>query len=539
MMIVKSKKMLKAFVLLSVVLGLAAFSALYFWDQTVKTKDETPPASAGQYGVSAGNPLAVSVGMKILEDGGSAVDAAVAVAYTLGVVQPYGSGIGGGGAMLIYPTDGKPPVFYDYQGVSPANGQVPEGYVAVPGFVLAMETINEDLGTFPMNQLIAPSIDYAKNGFVVDATLDKILHLSKSKLEIVQSSVFYNNGAQPGTGILLTQPELALTLSLIQKKGSNAFYRGELADKIVAAVPGLEASDLSSYKVSASAPVTAKYGKYDIFSAPPPFGGVTLIQILKMAEQLKVENLTTDAKDLYTMSRIISTAYSKRLKTIADPKFYEMDSQNMVSPPYIDLMVQDINKTLSFTSFDNEDTTHFVIIDKDGMMVSCTNSLSSWFGSGISTGGFFLNNHLKNFSQDPGNLNRLEGGKRPRTFMSPTIISLNGKPVLGIGTPGGNRIPAVLSQVLINMLINGEDPQVAIDEPRFYVRGSVFYYEKVLPGSLAQELKNNGISTIHDTSPLNFGAVNCLYLDPFTSKILGGADQRRGGAWAAKYLEKR
>ncbi len=486
------------------------------------------------YGVSAGSPLVVEVGMKVLEDGGNAVDAAIAVSYALGVVQPYGSGIGGGGAMLIYPKDGEPPVFYDYQGISPASGDMTSGYAAVPGFVLAMEQIHTDLGSVSMEKLIEPSIKYAEDGFRIDATLDKIIQLSKQKLLVSKSSVFYAHGALPGEGKLLKQPELAVTLRQIQTEGSSAFYKGKIAQNTVTSAKGLTLSDLSNYTVTQSKPVSAKYGKYDIISAPPPFGGVTLIQILMMADKLKIENLEIDAKSLYTMNRIINAAFYKRLKTVADPKFSAIDNAKLVSPEFINQMVLDLDKNLSYVSTDSEDTTHFVIIDKDGMMVSCTNSLSSWFGSGIYTGGFFLNNHLKNFSQDPGNLNSWEAGKRPRSYMSPTIIALDGLPILGIGTPGGNRIPTVLAQILINIFKNGEELQTAIDAPRFYVRGSVLIYESTLSDKLVADLKLNGISVVQDASPLNFGAVNCLYYDPSTGAILGGADQRRGGSWSAK-----
>ncbi len=486
------------------------------------------------YGVSAESPLAVAVGMKVLEDGGNAVDAAIAVAYALGVVQPYGSGIGGGGAMLIYPNDSEPPIFYDYQGISPASGEVTQGYVAIPGFVLAMEQIHHELGSVAIDKLIEPSIKFAEDGFRVNATLDKIIAYSKKKLLTSKSSVYYNYGALPGEGMLLKQPELALTLRQIQTEGSSAFYKGEIAQAIVASTKGLALSDLSEYTVTRSEPVTAKYGKYDIVSAPPPFGGVTLIQILMMADQLKIENLKTDAESLYTMNRIINTTYYKRLKTIGDPDFFVIDNAKLISPEFINQMVLGLNKNQSYISSDNEDTTHFVVIDKNGMMVSCTNSLSSLFGSGTYTGGFFLNNHLKNFSQTPGSINQLEAGKRPRSYMSPTIIALDGHPILGIGTPGGNRIPAFLTQILINILKNGQEPQAAIDAPRFYVRGDILFYEATLSDKLVADLKTNGITTIHDPSVLNFGAVNCLYYEGSTGIILGGADQRRGGSWSSK-----
>jgi len=520
-------------------LSLTIILALFIWSGINNTpapnNEAVPNTDKGiHYGVSAGSPLAVDVGMKVLEDGGNAVDAAIAVSYALGVVEPYGSGIGGGGAMLIYPNDEEPPIFYDYQGVSPSSGEVPQGYAAVPGFVLAMEQIHNDLGSVSMGKLMEPSIRFAEDGFRVDATLGKVISVSKEKLFSSKSSVYYNYGALPGEGMLLKQPELALTLRQIQAEGSSSFYKGEIADAIVASVKGLTLSDLSDYSVKRSEPVSAKYGNYEVVSAPPPFGGITLIQILMMSEKLEIENLETDADNLQTINHIINDVYYKRLKTIADPEFSVIDNDKLVSSEFIDQMILDLNENQSYISTDNEDTTHFVIIDKNGMMVSCTNSLSSLFGSGIYTGGFFLNNHLKNFSQSTGSLNRWEAGKRPRSYMSPTIIALDGHPILGVGTPGGNRIPAFLAQILINVLKNGEDPQAAIDAPRFYVRGNALVYESTLSENLLAKLKKNGISVIYDSSVLNFGAVNCLYYETSTGNIIGGADQRRGGSWSSK-----
>ena len=535
MKIISHRNSLVALALLSLTIILI----LFIWLGTNKThapNDGIFPITDNEhhYGVSAGSPLAVDVGMKVLENGGNAVDAAIAVSYALGVVQPYGSGIGGGGAMLIYPNDKEPPTFYDYQGVSPASGEVPQGYAAVPGFVLAMEQIHNDFGSVSMGKLIKPSIKLAEDGFRVDAAFGKIIAVSKQKLFNSKSSIYYNYGALPGEGMLLKQPELALTLRQIEAEGSFAFYKGEIAKTIVDSVKGLALSDLSDYTVKRSTPVSAKYGEYEVVSAPPPFGGITLIQILMMADKMKIRNLETDAGNLETINYIINAVYSKRLKTIADPQFSVIDNDKLVSSEFIDQMILDLKKNQSYISTDNEDTTHFVVIDKNGMMVSCTNSLSSLFGSGIYTGGFFLNNHLKNFSKDTKSLNRWEAGKRPRSYMSPTIIAFDGHPVLGIGTPGGNRIPTFLAQILINILKNGEDPQTAIDAPRFYIRGTSIIYEPTLSDKLLTNLKKNGISVTYDRSFLNFGAVNCLYYEPATGTIQGGADHRRGGSWSSK-----
>ena len=472
--------------------------------------------------------------MKILDNGGNAVDAAIAVSYALGVVQPYGSGIGGEGGMLVFPADGRDVVFYNYQGTAPLDGSIPRGYVAIPGFVLAMEKANTDYSTLPMNVLIEPSIQLAMKGFRIDSTLSKIISISKQKLSTNSKSVFYNNGALPGAGITLKQADLAITLKAIQSEGAMVFYNGTIAKDIAKAVKGLKLSDLQNYQVYEAKPIKAKYLNYEIISAPPPFGGVTLAQILMMSERLKINDFETSGSGIYEMAQIINAAYQDRSTNIGDPKFSNINVEELTSQTYIEKLIANAASNMNFVSTDTEDTTHFVVVDKDGMMVSCTNSLSSWFGSGILVDGFYLNNHLKNFSKDTNSINKWEAGKEPRTFISPTIVTLDGKPILGIGTPGGNAIPTVLAEVLINILENNIDPQVAIDKPRFYVRGNTVFYEGDMDKKIADELRKNGITVIKDPSSLDFGAVNCLYYDSKTSQLMGGADKRRGGTWSVK-----
>jgi gamma-glutamyltranspeptidase/glutathione hydrolase len=484
--------------------------------------------------VSAGNPYAVKIGMKVMENGGNAVDAAIAVSYALGVVQPYGSGIGGGGVMLVYPSDERKPVVYDYLGTAPSDGSMPAGYVGIPGFVMAMDTIGNEFGTMPLSDLIEPSVLLADKGFSIDSALNTIIFRSKDKLKASQPNIFYDSGIQPGTGMNLTQPELAATLKLIQDEGPTVFYKGKIARQILSSTKGLSASDLAGYKIIKREPVIGKYKDWDIVSAPPPFAGVTLIQILEMADKLNLGNYKSDSKSLYELYRIINTAYKDRIKHIADPDFVEIDAQEMVSPAHIDKLIEETKGSLSYIPSESEDTTHFVIIDKEGMMVSCSNSLSSWFGSGKSVAGFFLNNQLSNFNQNTYSVNQWEAGKRPRTFMSPTIVALDGNPILGIGTPGGNRISTVLSQIIISILGYGEDPQQAINAERFYLRSNILYYEGSMSKTTTADLNANGIRTVSDNVSINYGAVNCLYFESISGEIKGGADKRRGGSWESK-----
>lgn len=533
----KHKKAIAIIGILSLlILGVALYNLFLqsYQKSSVDKPNVIDKGEVGHYGVSAGNPYAVSIGMQVLENGGNAVDAAIAVSYALGVVQPYGSGMGGGGAMLIYPSDNRKPIVYDYLGTSPSDGSIPSGYVGIPGFVLAMENLAADFGSKPIKELIQPSVSLAEKGFKIDASLNAIIVRSKDKLMANSPNEFYDNGIQPGTGMNLKQPELALSLKKIQEEGSNTFYNGEISKQIINTINGINGKDLSLYKVAKREPVTGKYKGWDIISAPPPFAGITLIQILEMAESLDIGDTKIDAKSFYDLYRAINIAYKDRVNYIADPAFTKINNQEMVSATYIEQLITKSNDSLTFIPSEGEDTTHFVVVDKSGMMVSCSNSLSSWFGSGANVGGFFMNNQLTNFNQNTYSVNQWEPGKRPRTFMSPTILAKNGKALFGIGTPGGNRIPAVLSQILISVIGQGVEPQVAIDAPRFYLRSNILFYEDILEKNVASDLNKNGIRTIQDNISINYGAVNTLYYDDLTGEIKGGADKRRGGAWESR-----
>ncbi|MEH6981823.1 gamma-glutamyltransferase [Priestia megaterium] len=500
--------------------------------------------SSGGYGVSSSNPIAVEVGMDVLEEGGNAVDAAVAVSYALGVVEPYGSGIGGGGGMLILPGDqSDKPTFFDYRETSPTSSEDSEEGIGVPGFVKGMETVHEKYGSKKMDELIEPAIKLADDGFPVGQQLAERLKGAQYRLSEDEIPNFFPGNQPIEEGEKLEQPELGETLELIKEKGSDVFYNGELAEEIADEVPGIQKSDLEEYSVEEREPVQGEFAGYDVISAPPPFSGITLIQSLQMAEMLNVQKAEEDtALFTHLTSEITNRANSDRVKHIGDPAFSEIDEKELTDKEYSRELAQDIslNKLSEKYQLKGKDleeehisTTHFVVTDKDGTVVSVTNTLSNFFGSGENVEGFFLNNNLNNFNNIKNSLNYYEPGKRSRTFTAPTILRKDNE-VIGIGTPGGSRIPMMLTEVLVRHLLFKESLQDAIDAPRFSIENNHLYTEFQYPTSIREELEGMGYDVEEKSSSIYYGGVQAIVIDQKDNVIYGGADPRRQGTWKVK-----
>lgn len=500
--------------------------------------------SSGGYGVSSSNPIAVEVGMDVLEEGGNAVDAAVAVSYALGVVEPYGSGIGGGGGMLILPGDqSDKPAFFDYRETSPTSSEDSEEGIGVPGFVKGMETVHEKYGSKKMDELIEPAIKLANDGFPVGQQLAERLKGAQYRLSEDEIPNFFPGNQPIEEGEKLEQPELGETLELIKEKGSDVFYNGELAEEIADEVPGIQKSDLEEYSVEEREPVQGEFAGYDVISAPPPFSGITLIQSLQMAEMLNVQKAEEDtALFTHLTSEITNRANSDRVKHIGDPAFSEIDEKELTDKEYSRELAQDVSlnrlsEKYQLKGKDLEEehisTTHFVVTDKDGTVVSVTNTLSNFFGSGENVEGFFLNNNLNNFNNIKNSLNYYEPGKRSRTFTAPTILRKDNE-VIGIGTPGGSRIPMMLTEVLVRHLLFKESLQDAIDAPRFSIENNHLYTEFQYPTSIREELEGMGYDVEEKSSSIYYGGVQAIVIDQKDNVIYGGADPRRQGTWKVK-----
>ncbi|SFE60712.1 gamma-glutamyltransferase [Alteribacillus iranensis] len=532
--------------MLTVILIIAALIVIFIVFHMF-TKDKSV---SDDYGVSAAHPLAVEVGMNVLEEGGNAVDAAVAVSYALSVVEPAGSGLGGGGAMVIA-SPHKEPVAYDYREVMPSTGELPEDNIGVPGFVKGMEEVHSDFGQMDREALIQPAIELAKNGISADQVLTERLESEESKLAVEELSPFFPKGEviQPGEKVI--QKELVDTLKIIQEEGASAFYEGELGKSIVDAVEGLSMEDFNNYSVQKHDAVHGELGGYNVYSAPPPLGGLTLIEMLQTAEAMDIEKAReTPADFIHVLSEIATVSYQDRLRYIADMNFTNVPIQQLSSKEY----AQEKGSAILFNQLskvnmknddseagedDHSDTTHFVIYDSDGMMVSVTNSLSHFFGSGQYVRGMFLNNQLKNFSKNPSSPNVAEAGKRPRSFMAPTILTKDEKPALGIGSPGGKRIPMVMAQVILRHLVFGESMQTAINQPRFYIEEGEIDIEEDFSDDIKEELTSRGYDWNSREAGSFFGGIQSLYVDHKNNRLTGGADLRRNGTWNAKSRRER
>ena len=468
-------------------------------DPTVKSTSaetvsatEAPAAPTHGYSVSCSSDIATDVAMKVLADGGNAADAAVALSYTLAVVEHYASGLGGSGGLLIYDPSTDKCDFYDYRACSGSDGY---SAIGVPGFVKGMEALHDDYGTVSMQKLIEPAATYAENGFEVNGTLANRIAGAAATL-MGQSAFTKDNGNLVGKGDTLVQSELGATLRLIQRDGSDAFYKGPIAMDIAESTQ-LTFDDLANYKVNKSAAVKGSFNGYTIYGTAAPLSGVVVIQMLEMAEMLGIADPETDAAGyIDMMSKVTSIAYSDRYYTITDPDFYDENvdfeerMQELVSEEYVSELLG-IGKT-DAANYDSEkpETTSYSIVDKNGMIVCSTNTLSSFWGSQLSVDGFFLNNTNYNFSSH--GINAYESNKRSRTYTAPTIIIGEGGYELAVGSPGGNNIPGILFNVIVDVLKFGEDPQPAVDKSRFLYRY----------GALTIEVDSNG-STWLDLSGID------------------------------------
>ncbi|WP_431802595.1 gamma-glutamyltransferase family protein [Halobacillus andaensis] len=538
------------------------------------------------YGVSALHPLAVEAGMEVLNEGGNAAEAAVAVSFTLGVVEPYGSGVGGGGQMVVH-EPGQQAMTYDYREAAPESGEWPERGVAVPGFVKGMEALYEDYGdNKEWAELLDRSIEYSEEGFEVGRIFNEQIQSSDRYLQMPEDkrSNFYPEGRPIAMNETIVQKELANTLKIIQEKGADGFYEGEFGRQLAAEI-GLPESDLASYEAAEREAPAGSFKDQTVYAGSSPTSGVIVVQALQMIERLEedfeevirsefenddgelpeyladglpedMEAVVNDeewqALYIHLINKITDQVYSERVSTLGDPQFEEVNQEQLTSREYTDeLFEQEFSEGDGLSSSaelldspneisDSRNTTHFVIVDKDGMMVSATNSLGQFFGSGRYTNGFFLNNQLNNFSTVEGSINEYQPGKRPRSFVSPMIFAEEGQPVLGLGSPGGSRIPAMLIQTFLQYEYGRDDNderinlQEAIMRPRFYTEDNVVHLENMVEDTSLEALREGmNYSVITHDSPLYYGGIQGLGIrtEGEVKEMFGGGDRRRLGTW--------
>ena len=490
-----------------------------FENNSIQSIDVQGEEKRQGYAVSSSRKEAVKVAEDILENGGNAVDAAVAMSYTLAVVEPSSSGLGGGGCMVIYDPDAEEYFFYDYTAEAAESGC--SKTIMVPGFVNGMEMINRDLGTMDIKQLIEPAIAYC-DGIKISKELSN--RISNASGVISKESAFYQNGRWLSEGDELIQEELKGTLETIVKDGAESFYKGSLAQEI-ANKTGMTLSDLANYETKCSKPIVGKYLDYEVASAVVPYSGATLIQMLKMAEKLDIPNPKENSKGFIDgLRNITAISHVDRIKNVYD--FDDFDKANsLVTESYINNLLATSMENISYEEDESEDTTAFTVIDKNGMVVSCTNTLSSFFGCKESVGGFFLNNSGRNFGTG---VNAYQPGKRPRTHIAPSILKSDDE-VFAIASPGGNVIVKILGTVIIDICQYETEPQEAVDKQRILFKdSSLIYYEIGHDTDPLVKVTGAGFPAVPITNHPYFG---CVSISGYNEEngFYAAADFRRQG----------
>ncbi|MES2937054.1 MAG: gamma-glutamyltransferase [Pseudomonadota bacterium] len=488
-------------------------AALFVWSTSTQAASVAPVAADNGMVVTA-HRLATQVGVDVLRKGGNAVDAAVAVGYTLAVVYPAAGNLGGGGFMTIQLADGRR-TFFDFREKAPIaatanmyldkDGNVIKGAsqlghlaVGVPGSVAGFEEALAKYGTMKRAALLAPAIRYAEKGFALEqGDVDLFASANEDlKKDPASAAIFLNKGMQPyAPGDTLVQKDLARTLKLISRNGRDGFYKGPVAAALVASNQAgkgiITQADLDQYSPRELKPVECNYRGYGVVSAPPPSsGGVVICEVLNILEGYPLKELGfRSAQSVHYQIEAMRHAYVDRNSYLGDPDFVKNPLDRLLDKGYaaqiraaIDPAKAGVSQAIKpgVAPHEGMNTTHYSIVDKAGNAVSVTYTLNDWFGARVTAAktGVLLNNEMDDFTVKigvpnmyglvQGEANAITPGKRPLSSMSPTIVTKDGKPVMVVGTPGGSRIITQVLHTILNVVDYGMNVQEAIDAPRFH-----------------------------------------------------------------------
>src|SRR5215471_18653510 len=573
--------------------GGAAQNAAQYKERAETQRAWPKDAVRGAHGmVATDEELASRAGVEILQKGGNAVDAAVATAFALAVVEPAAGNIGGGGFMLVRMADGRTS-FLDYRETAPAkatrdmyikpDGKLDteasvSGYqaVAVPGTVAGLASALASYGTMKLADVMAPAIQLADGGFPVSEKLAKEFRGERRDLQkfSVSYRIFLKNGALYETGETLRQPELAATLKRIAKYGAAEFYRGETARMLVEDMRAegglLTMDDLAAYQAKARPVLRAKYAvnghRWEVISSPPPSsGGVAVIEALNMLESEPLEGWE-DLRSVHLVAETMRRVFADRAAYLGDPDFAKVPVDGLTSACYGRELAATIDPRRASSSQvvkagephvcgeearipapsevslnDGPHTTHFSVVDAAGNAVASTTTLNNSYGSHVtSSAGFLLNDEMDDFTTQPGVPNALFGliqseanaiapGHRPLSSMTPTILVRDGKLSFVTGSPGGPRIISAVLLSIVNWMKLGMDAQAAINAPRFHHQ---WFPDVVVMEPQFSTQVQNALNTMgHRTRKIgHIGLVNAIGIDVTTGERLGAADPRDEGS---------
>ncbi|WP_028224304.1 gamma-glutamyltransferase [Paraburkholderia ferrariae] len=521
-------------------LSLSTLSAGFLEASPAFARDAQQPVLTAS-AVAVADKYAADAAEQIFKEGGNAVDAAVAIAFSLAVTYPEAGNIGGGGFMTLY-VKGKP-YFLDYRERAPLaatrtmyqddKGNVIPGKslygwdaVGVPGTVEGMWEAQRRFGKLKWKQVLAPAIQYARDGFVVDEQLAK--RGEEASKEFGGKTNFDQYFSEMKAGTTFRQPDLAAVLTRIANDGAKDFYDGKTADLIAAAMKQggalITKRDLQEYKAVWRQPVEASWNGYEIITAPPPSsGGVGLVQLLKMkamlAPQFKDVPLNSP-QYIHLIAEIEKRVFADRAQYLGDPDFYKVPVAQLTDDAYLAKRVAEVDPDkpsdtksvqpgLGTSMPEKAETTHFSVVDKWGNAVSNTYTINGYFGSGevVPGAGIVLNDEMDDFSSKPGvpnmfgvvgsDANAIAPKKRPLSSMTPTILTKDGKVALVIGTPGGSRIFTSIFQVINNIYDFKMPLKDAVAAMRFHhqlLPPNTIFWEPYQPinGDLAKQVEAKG-----------------------------------------------
>jgi gamma-glutamyltranspeptidase/glutathione hydrolase len=529
--------------------------------------------------VVSASSIASEAGRDVLASGGNAVDAAIATGFVLAVTYPVAGNIGGGGFMVIRMPDGRsttidfrerapsaatPDMFLDSTGTYSFRLHH-ESYksVGVPGTVAGFALAHKQYGKTQWAQLVDPAVRLARDGFVVPVGLAQSLESAREQLRVFPASiaVYTKNGAPYAAGDRFLQPDLARTLTRIRDNGRDGFYRGETARLIAADMRRggglITGEDLAQYEAKERAPITGTYRGYEIISMPPPSsGGVALVEMLNILEGYDLRATRhNSAPYVHLVTEAMRRAFLDRARYLGDPDFVQPPVERLTSKAYAARLRATIDATHASAStpaqaderYESTQTTHYSVVDANGMAVSVTYTLENVYGLGavVSGAGFLLNNEMGDFNGKPGltdttglvgtAANIARPGKRMLSSMTPTIITRDGKLVAVVGTPGGRTIINTVLQVILNQIDFDMGIQDAVEARRFHHQWlpDVVYVER-------QGLAPDAVSALEQAGyrvqwTEEQGTAHSIRIDPVTGARQGAADSRDPDAGAAGY----
>ncbi len=507
------------------------------------------PAAEDRNGmVVSSQHLASQAGADFLKAGGNAVDAAVAVGYAQAVVNPCCGNIGGGGFMTLHLADGKN-IFINFRETAPASASADMyldkdgnlikdaslyGYLAagVPGTVKGLDYALEKYGTMKREQVMAPAIKLARDGFILTRADTDVLDTTTArfKQDPEAARIFLKpDGSAFQPGDRLIQTDLANTLERIAKEGPPAFYEGDIpqiVEKASQAGGGkLTAKDFADYTISEVAPVTCTSRGYEFISAPPPSsGGVTICQTLNILEGYDLKAMGFNSADyIHTLTEAMRHSYMDRNTFLGDPAFVKNPTEKLTSKAYAEELRKEIIPGKATPSaqvqpgtgpHEKPETTHYSVVDNKGNAVSTTYTINGRFGAVVIPPGtgFFLNDEMDDFTTKigeknmyglvQGERNAIAPGKRPLSSMSPTIVTKDGKIFLVLGSPGGSRIISITLQTALNIIDHGMAPQEAVNAPRIHhqwLPDEVYYEQRGVSKDSLNLLDKMGYKMVEQT----------------------------------------